>query len=113
MQVGEQRVGQLCVDVPVVPEALTLVQVSILEEWRNQGLGTLLVSHVQRLAGEQPVLLRVPHGCRAHHLFARLGFLPYDDVLGDMADDEHQAMIWRASEFTPEDATRQYDHQEL
>lgn len=57
-------------------DALRLVYVALLPEYRNRGAGTELIRRLQRQANEQgkPLRLQVPDNSPARRLYRRLGF---------------------------------------
>ncbi len=57
-------------------QAVGLVDISLLPEYRGRGFGTVLLQQVQRQAAEQglPVKLHVLNGNPAQRLYARCGF---------------------------------------
>lgn len=57
-------------------EEFVLINISILPDYRNQGIGTAVVGRILEDAGRLvlPVRARVPHRCPALNLLQRLGF---------------------------------------
>jgi len=85
-----QAVGRLWI--ARVEQRLHLLDISLLPEAREQGLGTRLLQDLQQQARALglPLSLQVLLGNPARRLYARLGFVP------DGAPTAYQAMIWRA-----------------
>lgn len=83
-----QRVGAVAVSVDV--ECLRLVELQILPEWQNRGLGStvLEVQMEHARAGRRPIRLRVLRENRARALYERNGFV----VIGQT--DTHCLMEW-------------------
>ncbi|MEE7561037.1 GNAT family N-acetyltransferase, partial [Xanthomonas sp. Kuri4-2] len=82
-------VGRLYLDRRVSPHAL--VDISLMPDWRGQGLGTILVAHAQALAREAgcALALHVMHANPgAHRLYQRLGFV------ASGSSQTHLAMRW-------------------
>lgn len=72
-------VGRLFLDRP--PQEITLVDISLLSEFRNTGIGTFLIGKLLTQAKEScvPVRLHVRQANPAIHLYQRLGFSIIDD----------------------------------
>jgi GNAT superfamily N-acetyltransferase len=72
--VDNQPIGRLLVDRSA--EALELIDIALLAEWRNQGIGTLLVQALTREAESKgkSVALEVYRANPARRLYERLGF---------------------------------------
>ncbi|MCD1260932.1 GNAT family N-acetyltransferase [Paenibacillus athensensis] len=70
----DQRIGQI--STAVTEQALLVVDLVFLPEYRNQGHGTSLLAEVQETARQQskPVRLHVLHNNPAQRLYARMGF---------------------------------------
>jgi GNAT superfamily N-acetyltransferase len=86
---GDRPIGRTVVD--RAGAEIHLVDVALLAEARNTGLGTALVRDLLTEAGAmgKPVRLRVLKSSRAVRLYERLGFA----VVGDSG--VHLAMEWR------------------
>jgi len=71
---GLERIGQI--SSAVTEQAIVLVDVAIVPPYRNQGIGTLLVTELQETARQQgkSVRLHVLQHNPAQRLYARLGF---------------------------------------
>ncbi len=83
-------VGRLIVD--RTADVLWLIDISLLPEHRNAGLGAGLIRNLQAEAARagKPVMLHVDNANRARHLYERLGFVK-------TAEDEFYAeMAWRS-----------------
>ncbi len=83
--------GRLIVDRSA--EALHLVDISLLPEHRNAGLGTVLIRALQVEAAQagRPVVLHVDQANRARRLYERLEFAQ------TAGDDIYLEMAWRPS----------------
>ena len=79
VQRGAADVGRLIVD--RTSDAIWLVDISLLPEHRNAGLGTELIRDLQTEAEQtgKPVMLHVDNSNRARHLYERLGFAKTTD----------------------------------
>lgn len=90
-------VGRLVVDRSI--DALRLVDVAVLTEWRGQGLGTWLVRNLQAEAARErkPLRLSVAVDNPAQRLYQRLGFQV------DRGSATHVAMLWCATAGAPID----------
>jgi ribosomal protein S18 acetylase RimI-like enzyme len=78
-------------------EELRVVDLALLPQFRNAGVGTSLL---QKLFGEasatrKPVRLKVDRGSRAERLYQRLGFIKISET------ELHFEMEWRASAESP------------
>src|SRR5271168_4693485 len=71
---GGKAVGRLVVN--RAPEELCLVDIALLAEHRNQGIGTALIQRLstEAAAAGQPLRLSVIKGQRAFRFYQRLGF---------------------------------------
>ncbi len=81
-------VGRLYVDRQ--ERALVVVDIALLPQWRNRGIGTALMEALfaeARLAGKE-VTVSVEKFNPAARLYRRLGFLPYNE------DDVYWFMYW-------------------
>jgi len=87
---GSQAVGRMVVN--RAPEELWLVDIALLTEHRNQGIGTALIQKLssEAAAAGQPLRLSVIKGQRAFRLYQRLGFARTGD------SGLHDLMEWRA-----------------
>jgi len=74
-------------------ETLHLLDIALVPEWQNQGLGTLRMRALQQQATEsgKPLTLTVEKFNPALRLYQRLGFVVYDD------SDVYQRMRWTPS----------------
>jgi GNAT superfamily N-acetyltransferase len=82
-------IGRLIVD--SAADELRLVDIALLREQRNAGLGTQLIRGIQaegRAAGK-PVRLTVQKGHRAERLYGRLGFVKISET------ELHEDLEWR------------------
>ena len=89
VQRGADDVGRLIVD--RTSDVIWLVDISLLPEHRNAGIGTALIRDLQAEAAQagRPVMLHVDKSNRARHLYERLGF-------AQTADGEvYIEMAWR------------------
>ena len=70
----DQPIGRILVSRE--PDQLVLVDIAIQRDWRNQGIGSLLISKLMSEAAEQkkPVILSVYKLNPALRLYQRLGF---------------------------------------
>lgn len=70
-----------------------LIDIAFMPEWRNQGIGTVLVREFmdEAAAAGKPVTLYVENFNPARHLYDRLGFVP----IGTNGVYHH--MVWPAS----------------
>ncbi|WP_369935527.1 GNAT family N-acetyltransferase [Xanthomonas tesorieronis] len=96
VETAQAPLGRLYLDRSKAPHVL--VDISLLPDWRGQGVGTALIAHAQALAGAAgcALSLHVLHANpEARRLYARLGF-----VAGD-ASDTHLEMHWRAASAAP------------
>jgi ribosomal protein S18 acetylase RimI-like enzyme len=86
---GDQPIGRIVVDQGEA--AIHLVDIALLAERRNAGIGTALIQSLQAEAAAtgKPVRLSVLKSSRAVRLYERLGFA----VVGDSG--VHLAMEWR------------------
>src|SRR5262249_25707524 len=87
---GDRPIGRIVADRGEA--AITLVDIALLAERRNAGIGTALVQGLQAEAAAmgKPVRLQVLKSSRAARLYERLGFA----VVGDSG--VYLAMEWRA-----------------
>ncbi|MCL2527257.1 MAG: GNAT family N-acetyltransferase [Defluviitaleaceae bacterium] len=60
------------------------VSINLIEKARNNGIGSLYLTHIITLAGEQgkPIFLEVMKANPAVHLYTRFGFKHHEDLLG-------------------------------
>lgn len=75
------------------PEFL-IVDISLLPQWRNSGVGSALIRHAQELAKNEGASLNLHVDQRNHaarRLYQRLGFEVMDE------EDAYAAMRWRAA----------------
>jgi ribosomal protein S18 acetylase RimI-like enzyme len=74
----DQPVGRIIVH--RAASEIRMVDLALLPEYRNRGIGTQLLRELFAEAGRanKPVRLRVHHGSRAAHLYERLGFQKTD-----------------------------------
>ena len=83
---GEQAIGRILVDRS--GDEILLVDIAILPEHRNSGIGSALIRDLLREAGEaaRPVKLHVFNYSAARRLYERLGFSPIggDEVYLEM-----------------------------
>lgn len=70
----DQPVGRLYVD--RWPDEIRIIDIALLLEWRNAGIGTALLESVLREASQagKPVRIHVERFNPAMHLYQRLGF---------------------------------------
>lgn len=68
----DQPVGHLLV--AQNDKELTLVDIALLPQFRNLGLGSRIIRALQAEAGSKSIWLQVTKGNPAAHLYARLGF---------------------------------------
>jgi ribosomal protein S18 acetylase RimI-like enzyme len=88
--------GRLYLDRSAAPHVL--VDISLLPQWRGQGIGTALIAHAQGLAAAagQALSLHVLHANpAAQRLYARLGFVAID------AGQTHLTMRWNLAGAEP------------
>ncbi|MCC8537794.1 GNAT family N-acetyltransferase [Xanthomonas axonopodis pv. poinsettiicola] len=96
VEVEDLRIGRLYLHRAATH--LTVVDISLLPEWRGRGIGSQLIVHVQALAREAgcTVSLHVLHANpAAQRLYGRLGF-----VAGD-STQTHLQMHWHPSDHPP------------
>ena len=86
--VDGQRVGRIVLD--RAAEAWELVDIALLAEYRNRGLGTALIQRLQTeaAAAGKPLRLTVLKGHRAARLYKRLGFVKNRET------EVHDEMEW-------------------
>lgn len=77
------------------PQAILLVDISLMTPYRNQGRGTQLVRALQAQAAADgmPVQLHVRKGNSAKRLYERLGFYTIEE------DEMYEAMEWRSADL--------------
>jgi len=85
---GEERIGRWLTREE--DDVLTLVDISLLKGFRNQGIGTDLIRHFQQYAIDKiiPIELHVMYGNPAYRLYERMGF----EVTGEIPP--YLAMKW-------------------
>ncbi len=78
---GDQRVGRLYV--AQLPEEFRILDVTILPEYRNTGIGTGLLTNLLNEAarGRKPVRIYLDNGSPSTRLFERLGFTSVEEQL--------------------------------
>jgi ribosomal protein S18 acetylase RimI-like enzyme len=70
---ANQPVGRIVLN--RTPDALSLIDIALLPEHRNHGIGTALIEKLQtELITDQPLRLSMLKGQRAFRLYQRLGF---------------------------------------
>jgi GNAT superfamily N-acetyltransferase len=86
---GDRPVGRLVVDRS--GEAILVVDIALLPEYRNRGIGTLLMRDLlaEAESREKPIRLRVHQGGPAMRFYTRLGFRSIEDYEFDVR------MEWR------------------
>jgi GNAT superfamily N-acetyltransferase len=74
------------------PEALRLVDIALLPQFRNTGIGTALLRRIfdEAAATKKPLRLQVLRGARAERFYHRLGFVKTGET------ETHLEMEWRA-----------------
>ncbi len=89
IQHGPIDVGRLIVD--RTSDAIWLIDISLLPEHRNAGLGARLIRDLQAEAARagKPVMLHVDKANRARHLYERLGFAKIFE------DEIYLELAWR------------------
>lgn len=87
---GRLPAGRLWVDRG--PDALRVLDIALLPDWRGQGIGSALLRDLMEDARrtDRPLTISVEHGNPARHLYDRLGFVPAGEPEG-----LHQRMAWR------------------
>ena len=90
-----ESIGRLIVD--RTGDAVHLIDIALLPEYRNAGIGTLLIQNLLDEAAQinKPVQLHVDKNNRARRLYDRLGF----HVIGDAGLDF--SMEWRPGDNGP------------
>ena len=85
---GDDKIGRLIVDRD--GETVRLVDISLLPEHRNQGIGAALLSMLQRETRQsgKRLVLQVPASSPARRLYARMGFRPTG------GDGLYESMEW-------------------
>ncbi|CAG7633772.1 GNAT family N-acetyltransferase [Paenibacillus allorhizosphaerae] len=83
-----QRIGRMVT--AQLPQAIALVDISLLSAFRNRGIGTELLRSLQQAASDcgKPIQLKVVHRNPAKHLYERLGFRTTQST------DMYDAMQW-------------------
>jgi ribosomal protein S18 acetylase RimI-like enzyme len=96
IMLGNQAVGRMVVNRNV--EELRLVDIALLPEHRNRGIGTALIQKLstEATATGQPLRLSVIKGQRAFRLYQRLGFARTGESGG------RDLMEWRAGQPHPQ-----------
>lgn len=86
--VEEERAGQMLTNRSA--DTLTLVDISLLPEYRNRGIGSMLIRQLQEEAAASgtSICLHVWAGNRALHLYSRMGFRTKS------AGQPYISMIW-------------------
>jgi ribosomal protein S18 acetylase RimI-like enzyme len=89
--VGADVAGRLWTDLR--PDALHILDITLLPEFRNQGLGTRCLIDLQQRAQDigRTLSIQVELHNPARQLYERLGFSPRGDAQG-----MHQCMAWSA-----------------
>lgn len=77
---GDERVGRLYV--ARSDDEVRVLDLTVLPEYRNRGIGTGLVKDLMREASEshRPVRIHLDHGSPSIRLFERLGFTPVEEL---------------------------------
>ena len=88
---GGQAVG--CMVVNRAAEELRLVDIALLPQYRNQGIGTVLIQKLstEAAAASQTLRLSVIKGQRVFRLYQRLGFAKTGEL------GAHDLMEWRVA----------------
>lgn len=95
---GNQPVGRMAAN--RAAGELRLIDIALLPEHRNQGIGTTLIQKLstEAAAAGQPLRLSVVKGQRAVHLYQRLGFAKTGE------SGWRDLMEWRAGKLPASDA---------
>jgi ribosomal protein S18 acetylase RimI-like enzyme len=74
LEIGGMPIGRLSVDDS--PDELLIIDLAIMPEWRNRGIGTALLKELQARAANagKPLRLHVEIDNPARSLYERLGF---------------------------------------
>lgn len=89
LQRGDVPIGRLIVERS--PKSLLIMDIALLPEFRNTGIGTAILRELMEEAGQAglPVVLRVEFFNPAIRLYTRLGFVKTREV-----NSVYQEMIW-------------------
>ena len=88
-QRGDVPIGRLIVERS--PKSLLIMDIALLPEFRNTGIGTAILKELMEEAGQAglPVVLRVEFFNPAIRLYTRLGFVKTREV-----NSVYQEMVW-------------------
>ena len=89
IQRGDVPIGRLMVERS--PKSLLIMDIALLPEFRNTGIGTAILKELMEEAGQAglPVVLRVEFFNPAIRLYTRLGFVKTREV-----NSVYQEMVW-------------------